>query len=66
MKKQLFKTVFTALLLGGPVLSPSEVKAQTDVTSQYLTNADLEGTYSVFATPRNDGNDARAIYKPDG
>lgn len=32
-----------------------------DVTSTYLTNADLNGEYSSFRQPRND----RDIYKPD-
>ena len=44
MKKQLFKTVFAAAcLIGGIVLSPFKAKAQTltDVTSTYLTNADM-------------------------
>ena len=36
--------------------------AQTDVTSTYITNADFEGTYSVFVKPKSD----RAIYQPDG
>ena len=40
--------------------------AQTDVTNTYLTNADFEGEYSVYSYPRNDGNDARAIYQPEG
>ena len=44
----------------------THLSAQTDVTSQYLTNADFEGSYEVQSYPRNDGDNARAIYKPEG
>ena len=36
--------------------------AQTDVTSTYITNADFEDEYSIFAKPQ----DNRAIYGPNG
>ena len=36
--------------------------AQTDVTNDYITNADFEGTYSEFVKPSDD----RAIYQPNG
>ena len=36
--------------------------AQTDVTSTYITNADLEEEYAVFSNPNSD----RAIYQPNG
>lgn len=42
------------------------VQAQTDVTSTYLTNADFEGDYSVYKYPREDGDNKRAIYQPNG
>ena len=35
---------------------------QTDVTSEYLTNADFEGEYTVQSNPSSD----RAIYAPNG
>ena len=37
-------------------------KAQTDVTSTYLTNADFEGEFSVYSNPQSN----RAIYQPNG
>ena len=56
LKQKLLLTV--AALLGGVI----SVSAQTDVTSTYITNADFEGTYSVFVNPSSD----RAIYQPNG
>jgi len=57
------KLFMTALALVGGV---NFALAQTDVTSSYITNADFEGEYTVFSNPRNDGNNARAIYQPTG
>ena len=59
MKKKLFLAVFALLTMIG-------VQAQTDVTSTYLTNADFEGEYSVYTYPREDGDNKRAIYQPNG
>lgn len=44
--KLLLKTVLSALLVGGMILSPFEAKAQTltDVTGTYLTNAGMTST----------------------
>lgn len=42
--------------------SMATLSAQTDVTAQYLTNPDFEGTYEEQTRPKND----RAIYKPEG
>ena len=60
MRKKLLITI--ALLVSGV----GNLWAQTDVTSTYIENADFEGEYSVFSNPRNDGNNARAIYQPSG
>jgi len=53
------------LALVGTILLSCSAWAQTDVTSTYLTNADFEGEYSVFAN-LNSGSNARAIYQPEG
>lgn len=42
------------------------IMAQTDVTDQYLTNAGFEENYDVYSYPREDGDNKRAIYKPEG
>lgn len=47
-------------------VSPFKAVAQTDVTSTYLTNANLEDSYTVHTYPREDGDNKRAIYKPEG
>ena len=44
------------------ILGWTNVIAQTDVTSTYLTNANFEGEYSVYSNPNSD----RAIYQPTG
>lgn len=44
------------------VLGVTTLKAQTDVTDQYLTNPGFEETKWEYAKPQND----RAIYKPKG
>ena len=54
----LYSAVFTLAVL----FTCRPVNAQTDVTSTYLTNADFEGTYSVYSNPSSD----RAIYQPNG
>jgi hypothetical protein len=56
MKLKQFLTLATLVIGGGSLW------AQTDVTSTYITNADFEGTYSVFVNPSSD----RAIYQPNG
>lgn len=38
------------------------MRAQTDVTSTYLTNADFEGSHSSYSQPSSDRN----IYQPEG
>ena len=45
------------------VLGVTTLKAQTDVTDQYLVNADFEGSYESVYEIKNDG---RYIYKPEG
>lgn len=50
----------------GLLLTSLGIMAQTDVTNQYLTNAGFEDSYEIQSYPRNDGADARAIYKPEG
>lgn len=54
------------LMLSALSLIVHHASAQTDVTSQYLINAGFEGNYDVYSYPRNDGDNARAIYKPEG
>ena len=53
------KLFMTALALTGGV---NAALAQTDVTSQYLTNADFEGEYTSYTKPQSD----RDIYQPTG
>ncbi|MBR2154577.1 MAG: hypothetical protein IJ901_08205 [Bacteroidaceae bacterium] len=53
-RKLLLATALVASALG--------MRAQTDVTSTYLTNADFEGTATSFANPKSD----RDIYQPTG
>ena len=50
------------LLLAAFVASALGMRAQTDVTSTYLTNADLEGDATSYAKPKSD----RDIYQPTG
>ena len=38
------------------------VQAQTDVTTQYLTNADFEESFDEFVRPQAN----RVIYRPEG
>ncbi len=57
MKQKLLLALLALFTLGG-----SNLFAQTDVTSTYLTNADFEGEYSVYSNPKED----RAIYQPTG
>jgi len=57
MKQKLLLALLALFTLGG-----SNLFAQTDVTSTYLTNADFEGEYSVYSNPSSD----RAIYQPSG
>ena len=54
------------LLLLSMFLMLLSIFAQTDVTDQYLSNAGFEDSYEIQSYPRNDGADARAIYKPEG
>ena len=58
--KRLFRNVLAACV--AMIVGVGSASAQTDVTSTYLTNADFEGTYSVYYNPKSD----RAIYQPNG
>ena len=63
MKK--LKLFIAALaLLGGGNLANAQTDVFKDVTSDYLTNADFEGTYSI-KSGTGVSND-RAIYQPEG
>ena len=59
-RKLLLAMLFVASAIG------FNANAQTDVTSTYLTNADFENEYSVYSFPREDGDNKRAIYQPNG
>ncbi|MBP5380872.1 MAG: dockerin type I repeat-containing protein [Bacteroidaceae bacterium] len=61
MKKNSLQ-LFSAALTFAALFTVHSVHAQTDVTSTYLTNADFEGSYSVYSNPSSD----RAIYQPNG
>lgn len=65
-KTRLLRILFVVVCAIGGLLTPFKVGAQTDVTSTYLTNANFEGSFTVHSYPREDGDNKRAIYKPDG
>lgn len=52
------KLLLAALCVVGAI----GMRAQTDVTSTYLTNADFEGAYSSYSQPQSE----RDIYQPEG
>lgn len=61
MSKFYLSTLLAAALLA---FGGGDVQAQTDVTSQYIKNADFEGTYEN--TNNSNVSSNRAIYQPEG
>lgn len=59
--ERLYKTLWVCAFLG----FTTSANAQTDVTSQYLKNADFEGDYTIHTEySMNVAKDHRAIYQP--
>ena len=59
--QRLYKTLWLCALLG----FTGSANAQTDVTNQYLKNADFEGSYTIHTEYSKDvAKDHRAIYQP--
>lgn len=59
--QRLYKTLWVCAFLG----LTASANAQTDVTSQYLKNADFEGNYTIHTEySKNVAKDHRAIYQP--
>ena len=59
--QRLYKTLWVCALLG----FTGSANAQTDVTSQYLKNADFEGDYKIHTEySKDDAKNHRAIYQP--
>lgn len=58
--QRLYKTLWVCAFLG----LTASANAQTDVTSQYLKNADFEGNYTIHTEySKNVAKDHRAIYQ---
>ncbi len=59
--QRLYKTLWLCALLG----FTGSANAQTDVTSQYLKNADFEGDYKIHTEySKDNAKNHRAIYQP--
>lgn len=59
--ERLYKTLWMCAFLG----FTASANAQTDVTSQYLKNADFEGSYTIHTEySKDDAKNHRAIYQP--
>ncbi len=62
--KRLLKIVVSTLAVAFVGIVSASAQ-QTDVTSEYLSNADFEGTFTVHSYPTESGTNKRAIYAPD-
>lgn len=59
--ERLYKTLWMCAFLG----FTASANAQTDVTGQYLKNADFEGSYTIHTEySKDDAKNHRAIYQP--
>lgn len=57
------KLLFAAMFIAGAL---GQLRAQTDVTSTYITNPGFEGEYPIKTTYSEGTNDERHIFEPNG